>query len=53
MHAHLVTSMKEVSREVFTANSVKCKISYIEGSWKKVHDWSGVTGQCVKDNEGI
>ena len=48
--AHLVISMNEVSRVVRTANSIKCKISYIEGSWKKAHEWAGATGQGVKEN---
>ena len=46
--AHLATSMNAFSRVVRTANSVRFKISYIEGNWKKVHDWSGATGQGVK-----
>ena len=51
--AHLAREMNEVSRVVRTANSVKRKISYIEGSWKKAHDWAGATSKCVKENEGI
>ena len=51
--AHLAISMNVVSRTVRTANSVKCKISYIEGTRKKAHDWAGATGQGAKENEGI
>ena len=45
--------MNVVSRAVCTADSVKCKISYIEGTWKKEHEWAGATGKGAEENEVI